>query len=255
MRKTLAGTALMLSLLTACAPNVFRVDAGAMFVEADGEIALQNPGGSLTLGNEQNRLADDLGLGDREASPYVRMTWERDLHRVRVHGFGFETEGSGTLAGDFGGIVAGSAVTTSMDFLSAGAAYSYQVFDNDWIQIGIGGQLTYNLLNVDTRAVIGSQADEVQTDVVVPMPFAEIEARLGDVTLGANAGVMSADLGDANGRYWDVEAMARWQINDTIQVLGGYRYILMDAFGTASSRDFDADVDLHGWFIGGGVRF
>jgi hypothetical protein len=87
------------------------------------------------------------------------------------------------------------------------------------------------------------------------MPFGEAECYLGPFTLGGNASVMSADLGDANGRYLDVEAIARWQASDDLEILAGYRYLVIDGFGRATDRDFDADIDLHGWFIGGGVRF
>ena len=41
-----------------------------------------------------------------------------------------------------------------------------------------------------------------------------------------------------------------------IRVLkAGYRYILLDGYGQASSRDFDADIDLQGLYISGGIRF
>jgi hypothetical protein len=92
--------------------------------------------------------------------------------------------------------------------------------------------------------------------VFVPMPFAEAEIYPTDyLSIGANLGLMSADLGDGNGRYWDAEAMARVQATTEIDFLFGYRYQLMDVSGRATSRDFDADLDLRGWFIGGGVRF
>ncbi len=239
----------------ACAPNVFRVDAGAMFVEGRGEIALQNAGGTLTLHDEQNSLENDFNVGERETSPYLRATWERGLHRIYAHGFGYEAEGSGTLAGDFGSIAAGTSVNTTMDFLSAGAAYTYEVWGSEHFHLGLGGQLGYSLLNVDTRAQVGVARDEVETDVLVPMPFAEFEANIGDVSLAASAGVMAADLGDANGRYVDIEALARWQMTDSLQVMGGYRYLVLDAFGAASGRDFDADVDFHGFFVAGGISF
>ena len=34
-----------------------------------------------------------------------------------------------------------------------------------------------------------------------------------------------------------------------------YRYVVLDAYGRATSRDFDADVDVEGLFFGAGIRF
>jgi hypothetical protein len=76
-----------------------------------------------------------------------------------------------------------------------------------------------------------------------------------DLTIGANGALMAADLGDASGRYLDVEGYARWQVSKDFDVFGGYRYFVLDAYGEATSRDFDADVDVHGWFCGAGVKF
>lgn len=253
MRTTSIPAALGLMMLAACAPSEFRADVGAMFIEGDGEVALQNAGGSLVLGNEQSRLDEDLGLGDVEASPYLRLQWEHGLHRVRAHGFGVSASGSGRLAGDFGGIPDMSLVSTSMDFIAAGVTYSVAAFRGDDYRVGLGGELGYSFLEVATRS--GTGREEVETSVLVPMPFAEAEYRLGPVILSANAGLMSADLGDANGRYVDAEGSVRWQINDDVGLLGGYRYLVLDAYGRASSRDFDADVEFQGWFFGGGVRF
>jgi len=146
-------------------------------------------------------------------------------------------------------------LTDEVDDPDAGAAYTYEVWGSEHFHLGLGGQLGYSLLNVDTRAQVGVARDEVETDVLVPMPFAEFEANIGDVSLAASAGVMAADLGDANGRYVDIEALARWQMTDSLQVMGGYRYLVLDAFGAASGRDFDADVDFHGFFVAGGISF
>ena len=37
--------------------------------------------------------------------------------------------------------------------------------------------------------------------------------------------------------------------------MAGYRYILLDAYGVATARDFDADVDVQGIFITAGIKF
>ncbi|MDO8348958.1 MAG: hypothetical protein Q7T30_01890 [Planctomycetota bacterium] len=253
MRRLQASRWLSLVALASCTPQTLRVDVGALLATTNGKIALQNAGGSLVLADEMNDLDDQLGLGDTEASPYVRLQWEHELHRVRAHGFGIDADGEGILAGDYGGIPAGSAVTTSMQLLAASAAYSYEVWGNEHFRLALGGELGVYSLDIAARS--GSGREQVETDLVIPMPFAEVEVFFGPVTLGANLGAMAADLRDADGRYVDAEAFGRFQVTNEIDLIAGYRYLMMDAVGTATSRDFDADIDVRGFFFGGGIRF
>ena len=34
-----------------------------------------------------------------------------------------------------------------------------------------------------------------------------------------------------------------------------YDGVLLDAYGVATGRDFDADLDIQGWFFGAGIKF
>lgn len=239
--------------LAACAPQTYRIDAGALFAQVDGRIALQNAGGSLVLGQEMNDFDDQLGLGDVEGSPYLRLQWDHELHRVRVHGFGVDAEGGGVLAGDYGGIVAGSQVTTAMEFFAGGVSYDIEVWGNRNVRLAVGAQLGVYALDVAVRSGVGRE--EVQTELIAPMPFASLETYFGPVTFGASAGLIGGDLRDADGRYLDAEGFARVQVTDEIELIGGYRYLVLDANGMATSRDFDADLAVQGVFFGGGIRF
>ncbi|MBM4061083.1 MAG: hypothetical protein FJ265_08305 [Planctomycetes bacterium] len=237
----------------ACAPQTFRADAGAMFAKIDGEVGLQNAGGTLVLHDNMNDLGA-FGVDDTETAPYLRLQWDHEQHRVRGHFFGFDAAGTGVLTGDFGGILAGSVATAAMEFYASGVAYSYGVVQNQDFRLGLGGQ--FGLYMLDLAARTPSRREEVETDVLVPMPFVDAEVYLGDVvTIGGNAGLMVSELRDADGRFWDVEAWARLQATKEIEFLVGYRFLLMDAHGIASSRDFDSDLTLQGLFVGGGITF
>lgn len=251
--RSLLPTVLLL-LLPACETSVYRVDLGLMLSKHRGSVALQDAGGSLSLGEERNDLDRTLGLGDAEPSPYLRFQWDESEHRVRAHGFGFEGGGRGVLDGDFGGIEGGSVVDTSMQFFTTGASYSYGVLQNELFRIGVGGQLTYVYQKFAVRGASGRE--QISTDVLIPMPYADAELYLGEqVTLGGSAGLMYADLGDGKGRYWDVEAWGRWQVTEALSLMLGYRYILQDTRGQANGRDFDADLNVQGLFLGGGLKF
>jgi hypothetical protein len=235
----------------ACAGQTYRVNAGPMFLRGRGEAALQNAGGSLVLADNQNSLSG-LGLDDTETAPYLRAETNIDRHRIRVHGFGIDAEGSGTLTGDYGGLVAGSPVKTSMEMIGIAGNYGYQILRDEHYRVAVGGALGFYSLDIAARSSAGRE--EVDTDVIMPMPFLEVEGFFGPLTIGANAAIMAADVRDASGRYWDLEAYARFQA-DRFDITAGYRYLLLDAYGRATSRDFDADVDLQGIFITAGVTF
>jgi hypothetical protein len=255
---TAMNRALTLLLLTlpcafGCAGQKYRVDVGPFFARATGDIALQNSAGSLSLGQNQNDLDRNFGLSDTEPSPYVRVQMDKDRHRVRVHGFGVDGDGSGVLAGDYGDIPAGSSVTTSMEFYSIAANWAYQLLRGENYRFAAGAQAGYYSLDVAARSPAGRE--EVETDVLVPMPFFELEGFYKSLTLGANVALMSADLGDASGRYLDAEAYLRWSAAKDFDFFVGYRYVVLDAYGRATDRDFDADIDVEGLFFGAGIRF
>lgn len=236
----------------ACAGQSYRVDVAPFFGRASGEVALQNSAGSLA-GFYQNDLDGDLNLGDTEPSPYVRLQWDKERHRVRLHGFALDSDSSGVLTQDYGNIAAGTPVSTSTEFFAVAGNWGYQLVRGEHYRLAIGAQASFYSLDVAARSAGGRE--EVETSVVVPMPFAEAEAILGPVTIGANFAVMSVDLGDADGRYVDTEAYVRWSVARDFDFLGGYRYIVIDAHGEATGRDFDADVEVQGLFVGAGLRF
>jgi hypothetical protein len=253
MTRLLAGALFALVTLTSCTPSTFRADVGAVLATTSGEVALQNAGGTLVLDNTRNDIDDVFGLGEAEGSPYVRLEWEHALHRVRAHGFGIETEGSGTLINDYGGLVAGSNVTTKMRFFTTSASYAFEVWGNENFRLGLGGQLAYYSLDMSARSAIGFES--LVTDVLVPMPFVEFETYFSDFTLGVNGGVMVANLGDGEVTCADLEAYTRYQLTNEIDLLAGYRYMMIDGEGVAEDRDFQADMAVQGWFVGGGLRF
>ncbi len=223
-----------------------------MFARVRGDIALANSVGFVP---SSNGIDGQLGLGDTEASPYLRLRTDIDKHRVRLHGFGFESNGSARLANAYGNIPGGSTVNTSLDFYGIAANYSFQILRDEHFRVAVGGALGYYALDVAATLSGGGGREEVETEALVPMPYIEAEAFIDDFTFGANLGIMSADLGDANGRYIDFETYADWRVADDFDVKLGYRFLLLDAYGEASSRDFDADVDVQGFYLTAGVRF
>ncbi len=253
--KTLSSLSLVCALgaLTSCAEMQYRADVGAMFPVIKGQIALQNAAGTLALGDNQNDFESSLGLGDTEVSPYVHLQADKEKHRFRIHGFLANTEGSGTLTGAYGDIPAGSVVSTSADFYAIQATYAFQVYRDDHWRLAFGGTLGAYGLDVAARSTSGRES--VETSLLIPMPYVEGEAFVGPVILGGDAAIMAGDFGDGDGRYGDVEAYVKVRPQADFELMVGYRYVLLDAAGVATSRDFDADLEARGFFVGGGIRF
>jgi hypothetical protein len=250
------SSSVLLSLFAAigaCKGTAYKVDAGVLFAVPDGEVALQNSTGSLALGNEQNSIDNNLGLGDTQPSPYLRLQSDYEDHRVRLHGLIVDSDSTGTLAGDYGNILAGTAVNTDMDFFAIVANYGYALLRGEHYRFAIGGQAGLYSLDIAARSTIGRE--QVNTDVLLPMPFVELEGMVGPLTVGVNAAIMALDFRDASGRYFDLEGYARLQATKHLDVMAGYRYVLLDAYGKATARDFDADVDIQGLFVTVGVTF
>lgn len=239
--------------LCACAGQTWRANAGPMFVQPRGKVSLQNAGGSLALGENQNQIDNDLGFDDTESVPFVRLETDIKRHRVRLSGFYVDAEGTGTLAGDFGGIVAGSLVDTKFDFYNVGANYGYALLRGEHYRVAVGGMLNYYQLDLKARSTPGRE--QVNTSVLLPVPYVDAELSAGPLTAGANLGIIAGDFGDANGRYWDFDGYLKFRPDQRFDLTVGYRYLLLDSFGRASSRDFRADIDLQGIYLTAGIRF
>lgn len=247
-------TLLCLAALTSCAEVAYRADVGAMFPVARGDIALQNSAGTLSLDDSKNRLGSNLGLGETDASPYVHLQADKERHRFRLNGFYSSTEGTGTLSRPYGDLAAGSIVTTSMDFYTVQATYAFQVHRDDHWRLAFGGTLGAYGMDVGARSTAGRES--VHTSLLVPMPYVEIEGFVGPLIVGGDAAIMAGDFGDGHGWYGDVEAYVKARPgNENFEVFGGYRYVLLEASGVASSRRFDSDIDVQGFFFGAGIRF
>ncbi len=253
VRPLLLSLLVSLPVFAACAGTKYRADVGPMFTLTNGDVALQNALGTLNLGQNQNDVDGNLGLGATEASPYVRLESEKEKHRFRAHGFGIDAEGSGTLDGAFGGLVTGSLVDTSMEFYAIDFNWTYQLARSERWRLGVGAQIAFYSLDVAAASALGRES--VETEGFVPMPFAEVEGVFGKFTVGANGGIMVVDLGDAEGSWVDAEVYARFQLSERFDLMGGYRYILFDVDGRAEDRDFEADLDIQGVFVTAGIRF
>jgi len=243
-----------LSLGAGCMPAA-RVYVGAAFTRAKGDVALQNTAGTLNLDASQNDLEDDLGVDDTKTTPYARAELEWGPQRLRLSGFHHDSSGTGTLVADYGDIVSGTNVASDFELWNFTGAWTWDFLPTDMFRLGLGAQLGFSSVDLTVRQIGGSAFERVRTDNYVPMPVLDAEVDLGIVAVGGSIGGFEVDLGDADGRYWDGELFVRASPGSTLEFIGGYRYLSFDNEGQADNRDFNAEVEITGWFIGGGIKF
>jgi len=107
-------------------------------------------------------------------------------------------------------------------------------------------------LNVLASSVTASES--LAATVVVPMPAASLEFEKDWFIGTADFGAMAADLGDADGTYFDFEVTLGVRPTEEIELFAGYRWLSVDAGGMVNGQAYDANIDISGWFLGGAVR-
>ena len=254
MRTTSSTLILVASVsLASCMPHA-RAYVGASFMKAQGDVALQNAANNLNLGQARNSL-ETLGADDRSGSAYLRAEADWGPNRVRLSGFGATPSGDGTLSQPFGDLAANTAVHSQLDYANVSGAYTWDVVPTDLVRVGLGVQAGFHTfdLRVEDRSSIAFES--LNADLMLPMPCVDAELDLGSFSFCANLGAFEIDMGDADGQYFDAEAFARWEPVMGLEFVGGWRSLSFDANGDADGRAFDADFDIAGWFLAGGITF
>lgn len=244
-----------LSALWACSSVDGELTAGYIQTELSGTLALDSSSGGQNLSSRQVDVRSELGLTDPSDSLYLRGEISPGIGRVTVSGFRYDQAGSGTLGSDFGDIPAGTQVSTDTKFGNLKASWAFDLFGADWLFLGPG--FGVDLFDIDVSVTSSSPSAFERIDVLAPIPmvFLQSELTFGPVSLWGEGGWMSIDLGDGDGTYWDFDGMLRVRPHESIVLFGGYRYIDIEGDGIADGRRFEADLQLDGWYVGGGISF
>ena len=231
-----------------------------MQTRVSGEAALAGASGTANLGARQHGLGSDLGLDDQEPSLLVRGEASTDRFRLRLSSFRHDQSSGTLLNAPFGDLASGTPVNVDLEFLNVKAALSYDLVEFELGDAGVvrlapGIAANYIDLDISVRGVGIPGFESVRNNVLVPMPFLLGEVEAGAVFAAVDFGGLAADLGDGSGIYWDLDATIGVRPQDDIELLVGYRWVQADVPGRADGRDYDADIDVQGWFVGGGIRF
>ena len=251
---------LLLPLLGSCLSSVGgRVHVAYLHMEPTGDLGLEDSGASQPLGQIKIDLENEFDLNDA-GTPYVRVDLHSSDWNLEVSGFSFDQSSDSTLTARFGDIPQGTDVRTDLSAINAKAALTYTLVDVSILDIGVGICLNYFDIDMDVRSqsILPAPATSYeQTDFRAPVPmlFARAGLDAGPVGADLSVGWLSADLQDAKGTFWDIDAMIRLEPIPNVDVFGGYRYISIDAQGVVDAQRFDTDLHLRGWYVGVGLTF
>lgn len=231
-----------------------KIDVGLLLADTNGQVSLDQISATRDLGSIRNSLDETLDLADTNVAPYGRVQAGVGPHRVQVSAFGFSESGGGVLDADFGVLTAGTGVNADLDVYNIKAFYSYG-WNIGPLRIGPGIGVDIIATDIDVTNLSGTAFEQIETSSPIPMVFAQAELDLEVVSALLEVGAMAADLDDADGTWWDIEAMVRVHPFAGWHLMAGYRFIDQDTEGEADNAPFDGDLDVQGWLIGGGITF
>ncbi len=252
-----AVTAVALALsCVSCVDLGARAYAGFMQSDVTGDFALDSSAGGANLSSIKNDVENQLGIDDESRSLWLKAEIDPpSWGRFSASAFRYDESGNGTLSAPFGDIPAGTDVATSLAFTNLKVAWTYDLLDVALAHVSPG--IALDVFDIETRVNSTSPLafEEVDTIAPVPMLYLQAGAEFGFVGFDVEAGWMSIDLDDADGDYLDLEAMARVNIAPKVELTAGYRFISIDGDGRADGQRFDAELELQGFFVGGGFNF
>jgi hypothetical protein len=222
---------------------------GYASVAIGGKLALAD---GAAVANEQD-IETAFGLGSERGSGYVQVAADFGVPELAASGFWLHDRGAGVLTESFGGLAAGTTVTSDLDL---GIAKLTGAFGIPIGPVTIAPGALLDVIAIDFRAsATPSDREEVDEIVAVPMPFVRVHVPWGRWQASADLAWIDAALLGADGRFADLEGTIAYEVAPRIDLFGGYRFVSADAAGSSSTDAVGIDLDLRGWIAGLGIRF
>lgn len=216
--------------------------------------------GSLALADGDDEQApQDLdsafGIGDEQDAPYGRVAFDFGVPTLSASGLWLQEVGNGVLDADFGGLPAGTPVTTDLDF---GAFKLLGALELPVGPLVVSPGIMVDIVAIDFRASTSpGNREEIDEVVIVPMPALRLDWTPADtLQIAVEGGFLDArGLADSDPSFADIEAMLTWQLGSRGLLFGGYRWLFADAEAVSETESVRIDVEVGGWYFGGGIRF
>ena len=142
-----------------CAPLAVTAEVGYARLAIAGDLSLTSSGGNA---NAQD-IGAAFGLGDGRDCPYGRVALDAGLPEFGVTAFLLRESGSGTLSETFGGIPAGTTVTSDLEI---GVARCTGALGFDLGPVHVAPGMMFDVFAIDFRAASSPGNREEVDDVV-----------------------------------------------------------------------------------------
>jgi hypothetical protein len=226
-------------------------------VDIEGEVGISSGSTSATNDVDAVGIEDDDGAfglrGDfKWGSPHLSVDLQQSVH-----------DGDGVLEADLsqGGVTipAGTAVETDFELGLYSAYLTFDLIPGDF-ELGLGFGVAG--VDLDFESTDQTTGESIATDELLPVPMLAGRAGigLGPVDLEALVGAMAYDSGDTDVTLVDGHASGRWRIlgdGDRMSgaLVGGLRYVMIDAEYEDGSDDVSGDLEVLGPFVGLRLQF
>ncbi|MEO6593970.1 MAG: hypothetical protein ABIP94_04380 [Planctomycetota bacterium] len=253
--RDLHRTAALVALLPLAACYQLKVHAQASYAQMKvaGDLGYVSSGNSPVNINQDFESA--FGIGDDQGVPYGRLSIDTGVPVIAVSGFRFDEQGQGVLQADFGNnLQAGVRVLTDLDFTNVKASYALRITLGP-VKISPGLAVDYFDFHFQARDTIGIATENVDLQAPVPMGFVRAEVDLGVVSAVGEVGYIKANIQDVTASLLDVEALLQVRPKKWFDLFVGYRSVRIDAKGIVDGNQFNTDLTISGFLVGGGFTF
>ena len=241
------------AVFASCGAVATKVRGGYMQMDVAGSVTLDDSNGGPAAGGRQD-IGSAFGLGDEHGSPFLRADVDCGGPSFTASGFWFEDDGTGVLDDDFGGLLGNTPVTSEIELgnLRLGAVWDFELGP-----VTLSPGLALDLFDFHFRASdpVGN-SEVIDEFLAVPLLVARGSTRVGPVDLLGEVGYIEASNGEGStNRFLDADVMLSCTVSSSAFVFAGYRFIDVDATGDTEAQSFTVDLELRGWYLGGGIAF
>jgi len=237
-----------LLLLSSCYQLEIEGQVGCAQWRLDGDFGFASGSTKVDIGQE---VTSAFRFGDDQGLPHDRVA-DMGVPAVTMSGFGFEEEGNGAFARNFGGNPLPSAGANDDSDREPSTAKASLVFDiaTGPVTISPGRAADYFDFRVSQWNGHASELGERE-----PIGVSRGAADVGIVSDMPEASHVEADIDEVTAKFIDLEAMLTVHATQVLDVWVGCRHVAIDADVQLDNDTFHADIKLDGIMLGGGVRF
>lgn len=219
------------------------------------DVWLPSLNGSLSdQGGRSVDVARELSLDGTEVVAVPRALLSFGAVGLLVDAYKFHSEGDGTLTGtfSFGGIdfTVSENVHSEVDLTNVRGLFTVRVLNTDAFRIFLMGGISYYDFSV---TVTGASSGTGSVSAPVPVPLVGVlgQAKVGPVLFEAEVSGLTANYGDFDISYLDLQASVGITFLKIVAVRAGYRLVSIN--GTIEGYNVDGTLD--GFFVGASVNF